>query len=150
MGPIPMERLFISGPMENYKISLSNVSGSHLLVHCSGSLSQMSSTMKSGSHFNETSLYEWVLWKIVKTLKGPHLSVRDYVSGSQLLMRYSGSVSQMNNTDKSGSHSNGKNSYKWVIREIIKKLIKCVPFVGRDDLSGSQLLMYFSGCFANQ
>ena len=113
--------------MENYKNLISgfhfvvryNVSGSELLVHCSGSFSQMNSTMQSGSNFNETSLYKCVLWKIIKTYKGPHFSVRNYVSGSEFLMRCSGSVSQMKSTDKSGSHSNGNCSYKWVLWEII-------------------------------
>ena len=33
-------------------------SGSQLLLHCSGSISQMKSTVKSGSHFNGTNFHK--------------------------------------------------------------------------------------------
>ena len=81
MGPVPMGGMFISGTMENYK------------------------NLLSGSHF-------------VK---------RDIVSGSELFVHCSGSISLINSTVKSGSHSIGRNFYKWVVRKTIK-LIKWVPF----------------------
>ena len=59
-------------------------------------------------------------------LNGSHFVIHEIISGSHLLIRYSGSIYLMSRTVKSGSHSNGTSFYKWVLWKII--LTKWVPF----------------------
>jgi hypothetical protein len=77
-------------------------------------------------------------------LSGSHYVRREIVSGSQLLLHYNGSNSQMNETVISVSHSNGTNFYKWVLWKIFENLLNGSHIVRR-DVSGSQLLLYSSG-----
>ena len=75
MGPIPIGVFLQVGAMENYRYLLNGshfvireiISGSQLLLRCSGSIYVMSRTVKSGSHSNGTGFYKWVLWKIINS-----------------------------------------------------------------------------------
>ena len=81
------------GSMENYKNLLSGshfvlreiVSGSQLLLHCSGSISLMNITVNSASHSNGRNFYVDPMRKY-KNLSGSHSVRRDVTSGSQQLM----------------------------------------------------------------
>ena len=79
-------------------------------------------------------------------LTGSHFLRLD-VSGSQLRLHCSGSISLINSTVISGCHSNGTKFYKWVVCKI-KNLLSGSNFVRREVISGSQLLLHCSGCIS--
>ena len=71
----------------------------------SGSISQMNSTVISGSHSKWEEFLQMGPMKKYKNVSGSHPVRRDVTSGYQWLMKCSASISQMNNTDISGSYS---------------------------------------------
>jgi hypothetical protein len=78
--------------------------------------------------------------KKYKNLCESHPIRRDVTNETQWLMKNSGSISEMNNTELSGSHSK-LNFYKWGLWNY-KHLSGSHP-IGRHVTSGSKWLMKF-------